>query len=241
VTLPIFAPMLASTQLPTAGAEWVFEPKLVGWRALVYVDGAVTVRTRSGRDITEYVDNLQALADVGRRFVLEGELVADSGRAGDFYWLGPNLRSSRRRDITFVAFDLLVVDDENLCDRPLRERRRQLDELDLVGPGWCTIRPLVGRIRELLEACTQLDVEGVVAKRVDSPYRPSVRSGDWLKLKTADWKRGHAPRRASVGVDRTSCAQQTDITARRHRCEESASTEEHFFHKHLNKRPSRRR
>jgi bifunctional non-homologous end joining protein LigD len=47
----------------------------------------------------------------------------------------------------------------------------------------------------LLDACASLDVEGVVAKRVDSPYRPGVRSGDWLKLKTVDWKRGRAPRR----------------------------------------------
>ena len=52
MALPTFAPMLASTQPPTAGADWAFEPKLDGWRALVYVDGAVTVRTRTGRDIT---------------------------------------------------------------------------------------------------------------------------------------------------------------------------------------------
>jgi bifunctional non-homologous end joining protein LigD len=43
--------------------------------------------------------------------------------------------------------------------------------------------------------CAALDVEGVVAKRVDSPYRPGVRSGDWLKLKTAEWKSAHAPMR----------------------------------------------
>ena len=171
--------MLASTQPPTAGAEWAFEPKLDGWRALVCVDGAVTVRTRTGRDISEYVDNLKALADLGRRFVLDGELVAESGRAGDFYRLGPNLRSSSRRDITFVAFDLLVLDHDNLCNRTYSERRRLLEELDLFGDGWCTIRALVGPPRVLLDACAELDVEGVVAKRVDSPYRPGVRSGDW--------------------------------------------------------------
>jgi bifunctional non-homologous end joining protein LigD len=195
VALPTFAPMLASTQPPTAGADWAFEPKLDGWRALIYVDGGVAVRTRSGRDITEYVDNLQALADLGRRFVLDGEIVAESGRAGDFYRLGPNLRSSSRKDITFVAFDLLVLDDDNLCNLPYRDRRRLLNALDLFGPGWCTIRALVGPPRELLDACAELDVEGVVAKRLDSPYRPGVRSGDWLKLKTSDWKHGHAPRR----------------------------------------------
>jgi bifunctional non-homologous end joining protein LigD len=195
MTLPTFAPMLASTQAPTAGADWAFEPKLDGWRALIYVDGSVTVRTRTGRDITEYVENLQALANLGRRFVLDGELVAESGRAGDFYRLGPSLRSSSRRDITFVAFDLLVLDDDNLCERPYSERRPLLEELDLFGPGWVTIRALAGSPRVLLDACASLDVEGVVAKRVDSPYRPGVRSGDWLKLKTMDWKQGHAPRR----------------------------------------------
>jgi bifunctional non-homologous end joining protein LigD len=155
----------------------------------------VTVRTRTGRTISDLVDNLHALADLGRRFVLDGELVAESGRAGDFYRLGPNLRSSSRGDITFVAFDLLVLDDDNLCDRPYNERRRMLEDLDLFGPGWCTIRALVGPPRVLLDACAGLDVEGVVAKRVDSPYRPSVRSADWLKLKTVDWKNGHAPLR----------------------------------------------
>jgi len=165
------------------------------WCALVYVDAAVTVRTPTGRDISEYVDNLQALADLGRRFVLDGELVAASGRAGDFYRLGPNLRSSSRRDITFVAFDLLVLDNDNLCNHPYSERRHLLEGLDLFGDGWCTIRALVGSPRVLLDACAELDVEGVVAKPVDSPYRPGVRSGGLLKLKTVDWKRGHAPRR----------------------------------------------
>jgi len=195
MALPVFAPMLASTAPPREAAEWAFEPKLDGWRALVYVDGSVTVRTRSGRDITDRVDSLQALSRTGRRMVLDGELVAEAGRAGDFYRLGPNLRASSRRDITFVAFDLLVLDDENLCARPYHDRRSLLEELDLSGPGWVTIPALVGAPRVLLDACAELDVEGVVAKRVDSPYRPGVRSGDWLKLKTSDWKRGHAPRR----------------------------------------------
>jgi bifunctional non-homologous end joining protein LigD len=187
--------MLATMRPPTVAAEWVFEPKLDGWRALVYVDDEVTVRTRTGRNVTEYVGNLQALSARGGRFVLDGELVAEAGRAGDFYRLGPNLRSSGRKQITFVAFDLLHLEDDNLCDRPYSERRQLLEELALFGEGWCTIRAIEGSPRMLLDACAELDVEGVVAKRVDSRYRPGVRSGDWLKLKTADWKASHAPRR----------------------------------------------
>jgi ATP-dependent DNA ligase len=43
--------------------------------------------------------------------------------------------------------------------------------------------------------CAEHDVEGIIAKRVDSPYRPGERSPDWIKLKTADWKSLHAARR----------------------------------------------
>ncbi len=179
--------MLASTRPSDGRCRLGLRAELDGWRALVYVDGAVTVRTRTGRDISARVEHLQRLAAVGRRLVLDGELVADAGKARDFYGLGPNLRASSRRDITFVAFDLLVLDDDNLCDRPYRDRRRALESLDLIGPGLCTIRALDGSPRDLLDACD--------AKRVESPYRPGIRSGDWLKLKTADWKRGHAPRR----------------------------------------------
>jgi bifunctional non-homologous end joining protein LigD len=97
--------------------------------------------------------------------------------------------------VTLVAFDLLVLDGDLICDWTYRRRRAALESLDIVGTGWCTIRSLDAKPRDLLDACAELDVEGVVAKRVDSPYRPGVRSGDWLKLKTAEWRSAHAPMR----------------------------------------------
>jgi bifunctional non-homologous end joining protein LigD len=50
-------------------------------------------------------------------------------------------------------------------------------------------------VRALMAACDQLRLEGIVAKRADAPYRPGVRSADWLKLKTAEWRSVHAPLR----------------------------------------------
>jgi bifunctional non-homologous end joining protein LigD len=194
MALATFVPMLASTQPPTGAAEWAFEPKLDGWRALVYIDDQVTVRTRTGRNITEHVAHLQGLAHRGRRMVLDGELVADAGRAGDFYRLGPNLRASSRKDVMFVAFDLLLLDNRR-CDRPTTSGASCSKRSISTGPGWITIPALVSTPSVLLDACAELDIEGVVAKRVDSPYRPGVRSGDWLKLKTVDWKQSHTPRR----------------------------------------------
>jgi bifunctional non-homologous end joining protein LigD len=131
-----------------------------------------------------------------RRVVLDCELVADAGRANDFYRLGGLVRSSgATEDVTFVAFDLLVLDDDLICDWSYRRRRAALQSLGLVGAGWCTIRSLDAKPRELLDACSELGVEGVVRKRVESPYRPGVHSGDGLTLKAAEWKSAHAPMR----------------------------------------------
>src|SRR5205085_2826196 len=114
------------------------EPKLDGWRCLIYIDQTVTVRTRTGRDITANVPHLQSLAAIGRRLVLDGELVADAGRARDFYRLGPMLRSAHGdAAVTFVAFDVLIWDGELICEWSYRQRRTALESLDLLGPGWC--------------------------------------------------------------------------------------------------------
>jgi ATP-dependent DNA ligase len=57
------------------------------------------------------------------------------------------------------------------------------------------VRQSRGSVADVLKACAEHDVKGIVAKRVDSPYRRGERSGDWLKLKTADWRIAHASRR----------------------------------------------
>jgi bifunctional non-homologous end joining protein LigD len=97
--------------------------------------------------------------------------------------------------LTFVAFDVLSIDNEPLTAGPHRPRRAHLEQLELSGPSWCTAPQLFGNVTDILAACREHDVEGIVAKRIDSPYRPGERSRDWLKLKTADWRATHAPRR----------------------------------------------
>lgn len=79
--------MLASTGANAAPVEdWAFEPKLDGWCAVVYVDGDVTVRTRTGRDVSVALPELAPLGEAlaGRGIVLDGELVARQGRSWDF-------------------------------------------------------------------------------------------------------------------------------------------------------------
>src|SRR5437868_3905805 len=119
------------------------------------------------------------LASTGRRLVLDGELVAGADTASDFYGLLSHLVSRRRAGpaapLTLWAFDLLVLDDRPLLERPYVERRRLLEALEL--PGCCRVLPRFAGpdAADLLAACREHDVEGIVLKRLWSIYRPGER------------------------------------------------------------------
>ena len=201
---PTFQPMLAASGGRLRGLDldaWRFEPKLDGWRAVVTVDaGVVRVRTRRGRDITRTVPELAENLPTGlpgHDVVLDGELIAGGGTGSDFYRLGPRLasRDRRRCQVSFVAFDVLWLDGTDTCRQPYAKRRALLESLRIDAGCWRTAEAFAGDPLDLLVACDQLDVEGVVAKRVDSVYRPGARSADWIKVKTPSWRERHAPRR----------------------------------------------
>jgi len=156
----------------------------------------VRVRTRRGHDPTERLPELAPLADlIETPVVLDGGLVAGQGGASDFYGvLGLVGARNRRTRLISVAFEVLAFDGP-VIDQPYRQRRALLDGLALHAEASCTTPQLHGRVVDALAACREHDVEGIVAKRVDSPYRPGERSGDWLKVKTTEWRTAHAPRR----------------------------------------------
>lgn len=196
-----FEPMLASTSRRLDGDGWAFEPKLDGWRAIVHVlDHGVAVYSRPGREITESVPQLSALTKiVPAGTVLDGELVAGSGRSSTFYQLSPTL-GRRSTTVTFAAFDLLAVDGCSLVWRSYEERRRLLGDVLRPAPGWCVVPAWTHvEVSDLLAACELEGVEGLVAKRVRSRYRPGRRSPDWVKRKCDGWYRDHAPRRQPGG------------------------------------------
>ena len=189
--------MLATASRQLDGEGWAFEPKLDGWRALLHVgDDQVSVYSRPGRNVTQDVPQLGGLVGaVPAGTVLDGELVAGSGRASSFYQLAPRL-STKRAAVTFAAFDLLALDGRSLIYAPYEERKQLLTDLRLVGPAWCTLPVWTDvEVADLLAACELQGVEGLVAKRVRSRYRPGRRSPDWVKVKTHTWRTTHAPLR----------------------------------------------
>lgn len=193
---PSFSPMLAGYGPPASVAGWSAEPKLDGWRALVTVDERVTVRTRGGHELE--LPELDPLADLGLRLVLDGELVGGAGRMSDFYAVAPTMsqrRRTRRHVLSLAAFDVLWIDGTRTIDLHYLQRRRLLEQLDLDGPASVVPRWDGEDAAHLLDACERLDVEGVVLKRNSATYDPGRRSTAWRKVKCATWRQIHAERR----------------------------------------------
>jgi bifunctional non-homologous end joining protein LigD len=85
--------------------------------------------------------------------------------------------------VFFVVFDLLWLDGQPLVEQPWIQRRDRLEELELDGPAWLRSPAHLADGEQVLESARRMKLEGVVAKRIDSSYRPGVRSPDWLKVK----------------------------------------------------------
>lgn len=208
-------PMLASTaSTPLHSKDLAYERKYDGIRAVVTLDpasGSVRIWSRLGNDKTAEFPEIAArlgtwARGVGRPVVLDGEIVAvdKHGQPVSFQHLQGRLgvvrpaRPARRRagsgrksagdaagGTALVVFDLLRDDDEDLRLRPLRERRRRLEQLwsDLDDPLLRLSEQRVGDGRALAERAEHEGWEGLIAKRLESRYVSGRRSSDWRKLK----------------------------------------------------------
>ena len=190
-------PMLATPgELPREDDGWAYEVKWDGVRALAHCrPGLFRIESRRGEEIGERYPELSALGlQLGsREAVLDGEIVAfDEHGQPSFARLQRRLNASSPSAIrrhaseipaTYVLFDLLYLDGHLTTGLPYRERRRLLADLQLDGPTWQTPAYREGEGRALLAATAEHGLEGVLAKRLDAPYRPGERSREWLKIK----------------------------------------------------------
>ncbi|MGN7999202.1 ATP-dependent DNA ligase [Sphingomonas sp. 22176] len=180
---------------------WQFEPKWDGFRALVFRHGdAVEIHSKSGKPLSRYFPEIvAALAAVNRpEFVLDGELILPVGGVLSFDALQARLhpapsrirRLAQETPAQLMLFDCLGVDGRSLVEAPLYERRSALEAFHLAHGGPALL--LSHRTQDLDTARAWLAqgggaLDGVVAKRLDGPYRPGERA--MLKVKqhrTAD-------------------------------------------------------
>ncbi|MCA2214527.1 non-homologous end-joining DNA ligase [Jidongwangia harbinensis] len=186
------SPMLASTGPLPAGPGWSYEFKWDGVRVLALFDGgAPHLYARSGAVVTLAYPELTGLR-LPAGTLLDGEMVVlDAHGRPSFTALAERmhvrepLRAARLAGtlpVTYMIFDLLRFGGEDLMHLPYAVRRERLEELDLAGPHWM-VPPVFADGAATAAAARENRLEGVVAKRVDTPYLPGLRSPDWIKVK----------------------------------------------------------
>jgi bifunctional non-homologous end joining protein LigD len=190
--------MLArSGSLPARG-RYAFELKWDGFRCLLSTETGLRAASRRGWDMTDLLPELASFPTFG---VFDGELVAfDSSGVPDFPLVCERMLMRRRHiAVVYVVFDVLSLEGVSLMRAPYSARRARLESLDLNGPYWRTPE-VFDDGQALFEAVCERELEGVVAKQIDSPYRPGQRG--WVKIKNRDYWRYEIERESAINVRR---------------------------------------
>ncbi|OAA20004.1 bifunctional non-homologous end joining protein LigD [Frankia sp. EI5c] len=203
------------------GAGWAYEIKWDGVRVLTEISGGrLRAYGRSGRDMTATYPELAAVAGAlgPTEAVLDGEIVAfGAGGVPDFALLAHRIhltdphrvrRAAAAVPVRYLVFDLLVLAGRELLDQPYDARRARLAALPGIEVPDSFPGGPPGAGEAVLGASAAAGLEGVVAKRRASPYRPGRRSPDWVKVKNVrrqsvvigGWEPGAGRRADRVGA-----------------------------------------
>lgn len=207
IAFPHFiTPMAAHnvSELPE-GADWIYELKFDGYRALLIKDGkTLQIRSRNNKDLTRMYPSIAAagLRLNADQAIVDGEIVAVNEQGRPSFQALQHRGSHPGHHVVLYAFDVLHLNGRNLLSEPLHQRRARLPSL-LNSSGVLASQELNGTATDVLHAIQALGLEGIVAKRRDSIYQPGERSNDWLKLKLDRQQEfvigGYRP--GSAGVD----------------------------------------
>jgi bifunctional non-homologous end joining protein LigD len=189
-SVSFIAPMLLlrTERLPDDRARWSYEIKLDGYRAIAFKSGReVQLRSRNDNDFRrQYPAVVTGLAKLPANTVIDGEIVAldDAGRPS-FQQL-QNFGSAPGAVFYFV-FDVLVLRGRDVMREPLYARRALLEReiLPKLADPVRYAAPIDADLATLVRSVREQQLEGLVAKRVDSVYEPGERSGVWLKMRIA--------------------------------------------------------
>ncbi|EID56538.1 non-homologous end-joining DNA ligase [Saccharomonospora xinjiangensis] len=212
--------MLAVSGDVPEGEDWAYEWKWDGVRAIVGVGGGkVRIHSRNLREITATYPELHALTSLTRAsLLLDGEIVTldEHGRPSfgrlqsRMHVHVPSARLLRKVPVHYYVFDLLVMGSENTCGLPYRVRRERLTALGLTASPTVHTPEHYTHVSgaELLGVAAQHGLEGVVAKRLDSIYRPGMRSRSWVKtplratqeVVVGGWVSGEGRRSGTLGA-----------------------------------------
>jgi ATP-dependent DNA ligase len=180
-------------EIPIAAGKWAYEPKFDGFRCVALCSGdRVTLQSRRGKSLTRcFPDVVEAVSSLQRDAVLDGELVLWHDGRLDFAKLQRRLGSTAALSAVhypaaYVVFDLLAYKSVDLRAKPYRKRRAKLEKLLRRGlPDGLVLMPMSTEpsvAEAWMRNHSEAGIEGVVAKRVEQPYRCG--RGGWKKIRS---------------------------------------------------------
>jgi DNA ligase D-like protein (predicted ligase)/DNA ligase D-like protein (predicted 3'-phosphoesterase) len=209
--------MLAqTTDAPFNSEDWIFEVKWDGIRAISYVDDEVSIRSRNDKELRQNFPEFDELKTLARNVVLDGEIVVIKEGKADFQTVIQRAKATRSHEIeveaqrnpaTYVVFDMIEKEGQSLLELPLIQRKKLLEQSLKEGSHVSISLFVDNEGQAYYEAALKKGVEGIMAKKKDSPYESGVRSNNWLKIKklaTCDcvifgYTRGEGSRRETFG------------------------------------------
>jgi bifunctional non-homologous end joining protein LigD len=170
---------------PFDNDNWIYEIKWDGYRAIAeIIDGEVRLYSRNSKMFNSaYPIIVDELKKIKSNLVLDGEVVAinEQGKP-DFQQLQDYMKNSDV-NLCFYVFDLLYINGSNICEEPLIERKRLLRQ---ALPSSDIIKyadHVIGEGKAFFEVVKDADLEGMMAKKMDTSYYPGKRVSTWLKIK----------------------------------------------------------
>lgn len=181
------APMLLKQSLPFDSHDYIFELKLDGFRCLAYLNDTTALKSRNNKDLTDNFSELKNLHQyIKAPCVLDGELVILKDGKPNFQELQNRTglkKVKTSNNATFVAFDILYIENEPLSNLPLLKRKKILQDNVTENNFLAYSRYIEKNGKQLFELVKSQGLEGIVAKNKNSLYYFGKRTEDWLKIK----------------------------------------------------------
>jgi bifunctional non-homologous end joining protein LigD len=180
-------PMLSTlVDKPFDKPGWLFEIKWDGYRAIATKKGReLQLYSRNGLDFKDKFPLVfEALGKLKDDVVLDGEIVAlDEDGRPHFGWL-QNWNREPQGVLRYCVFDILWHNGRDVTDMPLLQRKALLKSVLPKSIPWTFSDHVEARGESLFKQAKKNHLEGIIAKRADSPYQKDVRGQNWLKIKT---------------------------------------------------------
>jgi DNA ligase-1 len=188
-----YKPMLAQpAKAAFTSKDWIFEVKWDGIRAISYVNTDFSIRSRNNKELKENFPELEELKNLAENAVFDGEIITIKNGKEDFQTLIERSKAASAYEIrylaqrfpaTYLVFDIIEKDQNPLVNLPLAERKKILKESLKEGKNVVLSVFVEEEGEAYYDAALSKGLEGIVAKKKDSPYEPGVRSSNWLKIK----------------------------------------------------------